>query len=107
MVIKSKRYIFYGLLLFSIIGCKTKSLEHSANHQSTALKLRHQIDTVGFAQYAWQMDSILNRIPEADKKNNGRVYKAVICPHDDYSMWVVCMQKRFWALRQRPLYWLA
>jgi len=53
----------------------------------------HLVDTVGFAQYPWQVDSILNRI----KRNQGELLekrdhslgsqaaKAVLCPHDDYS----------------------
>lgn len=46
--------------------------------------IRHQEDTIGFAQYSWQMDSIISRMDDADKLPNSETYKAVICPHDDY-----------------------
>ena len=47
--------------------------------------VRHQEDTIGFAQYAWQMDSILSRIAPEDKLATDAIYKAVINPHDDYA----------------------
>ena len=50
----------------------------------TAL-VRHQEDTIGFAQYAWQMDSIISRIAPEDKLPTEATYKAVINPHDDYA----------------------
>ncbi|WP_373057663.1 AmmeMemoRadiSam system protein B [Zunongwangia sp. H14] len=50
-----------------------------------AQKIRNQKDTVGFAQYEWQMDSIMARMDAEDKTVTPEVYKAVISPHDDYA----------------------
>jgi len=47
------------------------------------VKLRHVHDTIGFAQYDWQMDSIYNRLDIKDVPNKLQ-WKAAICPHDDY-----------------------
>lgn len=47
--------------------------------------VRNQVDTVGFAKYAWQMQSLVARIPQIDKAPVAETYKAAICPHDDYS----------------------
>ena len=41
-------------------------------------------DTVGFAQYDWQMDSIYKRLESRIDKPLEEVWKAVIAPHDDY-----------------------
>jgi AmmeMemoRadiSam system protein B len=61
----------------------------------SALRLRQPIDTVGFASHAWQMDSVMNRIPRLNRHVQGMSFnysgtgspafqKAAICPHDDY-----------------------
>jgi AmmeMemoRadiSam system protein B len=49
-------------------------------------------DTVGFAHRAWQMDSVMVRIKRLDhgdlvgtQQPSGTVWRAVICPHDDYA----------------------
>ena len=43
-------------------------------------------DTVGFAQYSWQMDSIMKRIEIAGwKRSEALPLKLAICPHDDYT----------------------
>jgi len=55
-----------------------------AKHLSHKSHIRHQEDTIGFAQFSWQMDSIVKRIDTGDKLLNDNTYKAVICPHDDY-----------------------
>ena len=48
--------------------------------------VRPQKDTVGFAQYAWQMDSLMARIDRKGwKKATGEPWKMAICPHDDYT----------------------
>ena len=46
---------------------------------------RHLEDTIGFPQYKWQLDSIINRMDVEDKLVSTEISKAVICPHDDYS----------------------
>ena len=59
-------------------------------------KIRKLTDTVGFARYPWQMDSIMNRIHrlQGDKLEKSFIdagvseetlWKVAICPHDDYS----------------------
>jgi MEMO1 family protein len=54
---------------------------------------RGPVDTIGFAQYAWQMDSIMARISRYDKIqttgttkiSDKEVFRMAICPHDDYT----------------------
>jgi len=48
-----------------------------------ALKLRQVHDTIGFAKYDWQMDSIYHRLRINDVSNDLQ-WKAAISPHDDY-----------------------
>lgn len=58
--------------------------------------VRHVSDTVGFVNYSWQMDSLVSRIQRmykgekdsifsANNINHETVWKASVCPHDDYS----------------------
>lgn len=48
--------------------------------------VRQLVDTVGFAQYSWQMDSLMARLDRRGwKKENSLSWKFVICPHDDYT----------------------
>ncbi|HPT12957.1 MAG TPA: AmmeMemoRadiSam system protein B, partial [Bacteroidales bacterium] len=77
-------YVAVALLLLA--GCKTTS---------TKIAVRQPVDTVGFAHYTWQVDSLLNRIeryqPARLKKANNvfaddnTVFRLAISPHDDYS----------------------
>ena len=87
---KSFFLVFISLLVFS---CKTESKKSAENiedrsHTSEEIKnkskIRKQIDTIGFAQYGWQMDSLINRISAEDKTKNNIANKAAISPHDDY-----------------------
>jgi len=49
-------------------------------------KIRPLKDTVGFAQYPWQMDSLMARIERAGwKPSEGLPLKLAVCPHDDYT----------------------
>jgi AmmeMemoRadiSam system protein B len=66
----------------------------SCTHHKTADITRQPVDTVGFAQYAWQVDSVLARIerlqPEQLAESVSALSDAVtlrvaISPHDDYS----------------------
>ena len=51
-----------------------------------ALKIRPLKDTVGFAQYSWQMDSLMSRIKRLGwEAHPGLPWKFAICPHDDYT----------------------
>lgn len=76
MLFKTKFLLFIAGL--AILGACT-------NVPMQTLKVRQVVDTVGFAQYAWQLDSILARIPAADKPTDTSTDKMVICPHDDYA----------------------
>jgi len=69
-------FIFF-LLMFPVLQDCTRP--------GTQGKVRSQVDTIGFAQYSWQMDSIFARIAPEDKMESGEEYKMVICPHDDYA----------------------
>lgn len=53
------------------------------NRIAPELNIRPIHDTIGFAQYEWQMDSIYNRLKIKDVPNNLH-WKAAISPHDDY-----------------------
>lgn len=49
-------------------------------------KLRPLKDTVGFAQYSWQMDSLIARIVrDGWHRSETNSLKLAICPHDDYT----------------------
>ena len=54
--------------------------------------VRHPIDTTGFAHAAWQMDELMERIEsrfrfdlERVEQEPATLWKAAICPHDDYA----------------------
>jgi AmmeMemoRadiSam system protein B len=50
------------------------------------MKIRQQVDTVGFAQYDWQTDSIMARLDRRGwQQAAGDPWKLAICPHDDYT----------------------
>lgn len=57
------------------------------NTESAEVKnVRPQKDTIGFAQYDWQMDSLMARIDRKGwNKTEGEPWKMAICPHDDYT----------------------
>lgn len=74
------------VLTVSAVAFSCQPKEHTQkNSTSNEIKIRNLIDTIGFAQYPWQMDSIIDRIQDADKEPVNDTYKAVICPHDDYA----------------------
>lgn len=53
---------------------------------SSGKNVRQLVDTVGFAHYSWQMDSIISRLERTGwKRNEGLPWKFAICPHDDYT----------------------
>ena len=64
--------------------------------ENTSAKIRPMADTVGFAQHGWQVDSVMNRIKNMYGNRISDIFlnrdigdqttwKAVICPHDDFS----------------------
>ncbi len=51
-----------------------------------AERIRPLKNTIGFAQYSWQIDSLMARMyPGGWKEHEGAPWKLVICPHDDYT----------------------
>ena len=70
---------------FLIIATISISCTDDIPKDHTLLKVRQLIDTVGFTQYKWQLDSVIKRIEIKDKLINNDIYKTVICPHDDYT----------------------
>lgn len=71
--------IFYAFLF----GVLTINISCNSNNNEVNTKVRALVDTVGFAQYDWQMDSIMHRINYTDKSD--KTWRAVITPHDDYA----------------------
>jgi MEMO1 family protein len=71
---------FVVILLINPLSCKTNEMS------KTEVRVRPLKDTVGFAQYSWQMDTIMERIKQQGwKREPGVPWKTVICPHDDYT----------------------
>ena len=70
-----------GFLISVNCGCKSSGTVTNSNDNT-----RQLVDTVGFAQYPWQMDSLMARLGRKGwKKITGAPWKLVICPHDDYT----------------------
>jgi len=68
---------------------KVKSkVQNTVQMPTTEKKMRHVHDTIGFTKYNWQLDSIYKRLANEDSKNN-MLYKAAICPHDDYNKYII------------------
>jgi len=73
------KHIFHVLLLlifFHFFGCK-----HASNKGD--LYVREIVDTIGFAQYDWQMDSIFTRMDYSVPSE--QTWRLAISPHDDYA----------------------
>ena len=74
--------VLYAILFFALLGTSCKqSIETDLPKEN--IKIRPVHDTIGFAQYNWQMDSIYSRLQIKDSTNNLK-WKAAISPHDDY-----------------------
>ncbi len=74
--------VIFVLLISTFSGLAQDSKDASLKSE---LKIRHLEDTIGFPQYKWQLDSILDRMDPEDKLVSEEISKAVICPHDDYT----------------------
>jgi len=74
---------FLSVLMICCFSCKSEVKDNIQNTETSEKHVRYVHDTIGFAQYDWQMDSIYNRLGIADKKNSMK-WKAAISPHDDY-----------------------
>jgi Predicted dioxygenase len=69
------------IIFMVIIGCKSAETGSLSDR-----RVRQLVDTVGFAQYSWQMDSLMARLDRRGwKKEDGVLWKLAICPHDDYT----------------------
>lgn len=73
-------------LLFGL-ACNSQNMKKDSER-----KVRHVVDTVGFAHLSWQMDSVVSRISadfgtelEEVNQNKRQNWRAAICPHDDYT----------------------
>ncbi len=89
-----QEYMRKSFILFLLF---LSGLELSAQVQAVQnTRIRGLVDTVGFAQYPWQMDSLINRIQrlQGDKLEQAFIrggvseetlWKVAVCPHDDYS----------------------
>lgn len=86
MKFKNYNSLFAVLCLMFFTSCNQR--------ENIGRNIRPLTDTIGFAQYDWQMDSIINRINryQADLLSNtpadynqDQPWKVTICPHDDYT----------------------
>jgi len=73
-----KKQLSTLFILISIISFSCMQNKESANHN-----VRQVVDTIGFAQYDWQMDSIMNRLTIPIDQN--KTWRLAITPHDDYA----------------------
>ena len=68
------------MILFS--GC----LQNNKISTGDGKRVRQLVDTVGFAQYPWQMNAFMDRLDESDWKDERKYsWRLAICPHDDYT----------------------
>lgn len=86
-------------LIFAAIIVSTLFFSACSNVQkpntTKEISVRKPVDTVGFAQYDWQMDSIMARVEREQGKVlreklayseiDGSGWKVAVSPHDDYS----------------------
>ena len=95
---KYRRIDFLLIIIFAtlISACNSKhSKQGSKKTELDEIAVRQAVDTIGFAQYDWQMDSIMARIErEQGKTLNEKLtysrageqgWRVAISPHDDYA----------------------
>jgi len=73
---KKNTLLTIAFILLTTFACKQETVKNQA-------KVRSVVDTIGFAQYNWQMDSIINRLNF--QKGNNNTWRVAISPHDDYA----------------------
>jgi AmmeMemoRadiSam system protein B len=74
-------YTSFIILLINMLACSSNNTGKTELDNVRPLK-----DTIGFAQYSWQMDSLMARIDRKGwKKSQGLAWELAICPHDDYT----------------------
>jgi MEMO1 family protein len=70
------------VLIIGLTGCPGENNSLAEKGKKT----RQLVDTIGFAQYQWQMDSIMERIDEREWRDGGDYsWRLAISPHDDYT----------------------
>jgi MEMO1 family protein len=75
------KLLFLIVLLLNTFACQNRDKTRNESKNIRPLK-----DTIGFAQYSWQMDSLMSRMDRRGwKKTPGLPWKLAICPHDDYT----------------------
>lgn len=83
-----KKYVFSIFLYFVeiLLICSSQA------QTNPKIITRGLVDTVGYAHLGWQMDSVMARIDVLNRNDlihaeqaQGTVWKAAICPHDDYT----------------------
>jgi MEMO1 family protein len=73
--------ILLPVILLYAAGCSNRKME-----VKTSESVRQLVDTVGFARFPWQMDSLMARLDRKGwKRPEGEPWKMAICPHDDYT----------------------
>lgn len=75
--------VLFFILLLILMSCRNEF-----NHKSQSISIRPLRDTVGFAQYPWQIDSLISRMYHGVrdwKVASEPGLKLAICPHDDYT----------------------
>jgi AmmeMemoRadiSam system protein B len=79
------RYLVLTVILFALLF-PALNCRHDNPVMENSTTTRQYVDTVGFARYSWQMDSIMARIERGGwKEPEGSPWRLVICPHDDYT----------------------
>lgn len=72
---------FLSLVILFFFGCSGNRTKMESSEE-----VRQLVDTVGFAQYSWQMDSVMARLNRRGwTRTGGENWKLAICPHDDYT----------------------
>jgi AmmeMemoRadiSam system protein B len=77
---------FVPILIFVLSSIMLSCSNKQSSEQKDEVTVRPLKDTVGFAQYSWQMDSIMARVDSSDwSKADSLPWKLAVCPHDDYT----------------------
>ncbi|MGD0584094.1 MAG: AmmeMemoRadiSam system protein B [Bacteroidales bacterium] len=79
---KNKIFLLAVTITIIVSAC---NLRNAAMNKQ--LKIRPLVDTVGFAQYPWQMDALMERFESSGwkSKSDPSSWLLAICPHDDYT----------------------
>lgn len=67
---------FLAVIIVAVSSCKN-------NQETSTENIRTVVDSIGFAKYSWQMDSIVKRVDY--RKGLENTWRVAIVPHDDYT----------------------